>query len=206
MFTEAMREWLNDYIPGHHHAETSEEFNKVFGVNTCAYDINNYAKRNKVRNGFTGRYEKGHVAHNKGKKMPPEFVAKTAKTQFKKGDNPHNMLPVGSIIVDSSGYKRIKVGLPNKWERYAHHIWEQYHGPVPKGYNIIHLNGIITDDRIENLDILSNAELARYNKSDFRGKSVEINQVLINIARLKEKTSKKQKKTGENQLSDKHDG
>ena len=37
-----------------------------------------------------GRFEKGHIPANKGKKMPEEIKEKVKHTFFKKGNRPHN--------------------------------------------------------------------------------------------------------------------
>ena len=207
-YTEEMKVWLRNYIPGHSHKDTAEEFNRVFGTDVTAGGINSFSKREHIRNGIDCRFKSGHVPYNKGKKIEVKSERSKA-TQFKKGNQPHNQLPVGSIITDTMGYQRIKIGQPRKWKRYSHYIWEQHYGPLPKNYNIVHLNGIKTDDRIENLDIVSDKELPRVQCSKFYGNDVEFNKTLVNLARLKTKISEKEKKTGKNRkkqkLSDKRD-
>ena len=42
------------------------------------------------------RFKKGHVSHNKGKRMPKELYKKCAPTMFRKGHSPVNWKPVGS--------------------------------------------------------------------------------------------------------------
>jgi len=47
------------------------------------------------------------------------------------------------------GYIRIKVN--SKWVPEHRYIWEQAHGPLPKGWVVHHLNGKKDDNRLENL-------------------------------------------------------
>ena len=89
------------------------------------------------KTGRDGRYEKGAVPANKGKKMP--YNANSARTQFKKGTQPlntkyagHERLAEGYILISvnqtnpHTGFERRYV-LKHKW------LWEQVHGPVPAG-------------------------------------------------------------------------
>lgn len=64
----------------------------------------------------------------------------------------------------SQGYimVRTKPGTHKKgggaYEREHRVVWEQHHGPLPKGHIIHHLNGIKHDNRIENLAAMSRSE------------------------------------------------
>ena len=56
----------------------------------------------------------------------------------------------------SSGYYRETVaGIPVLVHR---RVWEQAHGPIPDGMEIHHRNGVKTDNRLENLEIVSKFE------------------------------------------------
>lgn len=48
-------------------------------------------------------------------------------------------------------------------KRYYEHrlVWELYNGPIPSGYVIHHKNSDKTDNKIENLEMLSNSEHTR---------------------------------------------
>ena len=56
----------------------------------------------------------------------------------------------------TTGYKR--VGLYGK--RYSNHriIWEMFNGAIPKGLNIDHINGKRDDNRIENLQLVTQTQ------------------------------------------------
>lgn len=115
-------------------------------------------------NNVAARFTKGHVSHNKGKKMSPEVYSKVARTMFKKGQTPVNHRDVGSERVNVDGYIEIKVAEPNKWRLKHRVIWEEVNGEIPKGYNVQFKNHNSQDCRIENLYLISRAEqMAREN-------------------------------------------
>ena len=44
---------------------------------------------------------------------------------------------------------------------YSHYLWEQTYGPVPEGMSVDHIDDDKTNDVIENLQLLTNAENAK---------------------------------------------
>ena len=66
-------------------------------------------KNHKISSGLTGRFEKGHVPYNKGKKFP----GTGNKAAFKKGNIPVNKMKVGEDAISSDGYVKTKIADPN---------------------------------------------------------------------------------------------
>ena len=75
----------------------------------------------------------------------------TGRSQSQKGPANHNWKRGYSI--DKKGY--IQVIINRKSVPQHRLVWEQHYGAIPKGHVIHHLNGIKTDNRIENLACLS---------------------------------------------------
>lgn len=53
---------------------------------------------------------------------------------------------------------------PNKRKRRPRVMWEKYHGSIPEGHVIWHINGDNTDDRLENLECITRGEMMKRNK------------------------------------------
>ena len=102
-----------------------------------------------------GWYKKGQSPCNKGKKwdefMSKEGQAASRRTAFKKGNIPPNHKPVGWERKTKDGYWEIKVAEPNVFKARHRILWEQHHGPIPKGVNIIFIDGNTDNIVIENL-------------------------------------------------------
>jgi hypothetical protein len=48
-------------------------------------------------------------------------------------------------------------------QRFAHNIeWERVNGPIPEGYQVHHINGCKTDNRIKNLDVEIEKDINKY--------------------------------------------
>lgn len=112
--------------------------------------------------------KKGDIPHNKGVPMSKEKYDRCRRTMFKKGHRPHNTNKEGDGAItlrNKENYKarvfniRISAG---KWVPLHRYIWEQVHGPIPKGFIVAFKNGY-TDCRIENLELMSRADNMRRN-------------------------------------------
>ena len=67
-YTEEEKAYLREFVPGHSHKEITEEFNRRFSADITVGQIKGSIKRYNLNTGRTGRFEKGHITHNKGKK------------------------------------------------------------------------------------------------------------------------------------------
>lgn len=100
-------------------------------------------------------FKKGHVPPNKGKKwdeyLSKENQQRIRSTCFKKGQMPKNHKPVGWERKAVDGYWEVKVAEPNQFKAKHRILWEQHHGPIPKGVNIVFIDGNPENIVIENL-------------------------------------------------------
>lgn len=107
------------------------------------------------------RFPRGHRPWNKGMKGL-QAGGRSRETQFKPGQRPQTWVPVGTERLDPDGYLKRKIrddappGMSRRNWKYVHVLlWEQHHGPVPKGHNVVFRNGDKTDIRIDNLELLT---------------------------------------------------
>jgi hypothetical protein len=128
-------------------------------------------------------FKKGHVPWCKGKKMSPEHIAKLTGV-FKKGQQPHNTLPIGSIR-NINNYNEIKYK-NHKWMALARYNWEQVHGPVPGDMCVFKLDQDKYNDDISNLCLVSRKDLAMFNRNHAK-LTPELKEVQILINQIKQK-------------------
>tara|TARA_R110000751_G_scaffold146094_9_gene250001 strand:+ start:6967 stop:7602 length:636 start_codon:yes stop_codon:yes gene_type:complete len=122
-------------------------FCRAFGRTDVTLDnIKALCKRNGWLTGRSGHFQKGAPPANKGKKMP--FHPNCARTQFKKGQEPHNTKHLGHERLRTDGYVEISVaetnphtGYPRRYVQKHRWLWEKLHGPVPEGHCLKSLDG-----------------------------------------------------------------
>lgn len=116
------------------------------------------------------RFKPGHAPANKGLRRPGWFRGRMRETQFKKGQFPFNRDPdfyvIGALRVNSYGYIDMRISFaPGALGWRALHIilWEDAHGPVPKGFKVRLKDGNKDNVVLENLELISNADNLRRN-------------------------------------------
>lgn len=190
-FPLEVRDFIAKHNKGRSAKELTESINSNFKTFYTVEQIKSYRSRNHLNSGLTGRFERGHLPHNKGKHTGsyPGMEA----TQFKKGHTPKNHRPVGSERATRDGYLERKVAEPNVW-RCVHVLnWEAVNGPVPPGCTLIFKDRDRTNCDLSNLLLVTRAELARLNQKGLISTNPECTEVGLYIARLIQAKSKRKK-------------
>lgn len=124
--------------------EAHQRFCEKFGrADVTLAHYNALCRRKGWLTGRTGRISKGATPWNAGKKWPPGKGGNhpnARKTQFKKGQKPHNTHYLGHERVSKEGYVEVSVDEVNPHTGYARryvlkhrHLWEKKNGKLPKG-------------------------------------------------------------------------
>jgi len=84
-------------------------------------------------------------------------------------------------ITKKSGYKQVRLSLNGKVKHVSHHrmVYESWHGSIPEGLDINHINGDKEDNRLDNLEAITPLENQARRLYLRKGESV-------NTAKLKE--------------------
>lgn len=190
VWTKEMIAFLRDNFPKMSIAQLTEEVNITFGKNFGRDAVHAACGRYGISSGRTGRIESGAVPWNKGVKG---YMGANA-TSFKKGDMPANTREMYSERINRDGYVEIKVPEPNPYttcaSRFKHkHLWlyEQAHGPVPKGHAVIFADGNNRNFSLENLVCVSRGELLLLNLHGYKDQPAELKPSVVALAKLEAK-------------------
>ena len=128
----------------------------------------------------------------------PEALERSKKTWFKKGHRPTNELPVGSIVVNSDGYKlRKKQAEGTLWERWEHlhrAVWEEHNGPIPEGMMVSFKDSNKLNCDISNLMLITRGENRVMTRWGYRSEDPDLTMAGLGVTRLKMAASKRRKK------------
>ena len=125
-----------------------------------------------IRVGAKSRFKPGLVPANKGLRRPGWSRGRMATTWFKKGQRQGaaaaHYVPIGSLRYSKEGYLQRKVREDIKkpqrnWVAVHTLLWEKNRGPVPSGYAVAFIDHDRTNIVIDNLELISRAELMRRN-------------------------------------------
>ncbi|WP_374447353.1 HNH endonuclease signature motif containing protein [Providencia sp.] len=178
-YTDDMCDWMrkNYLLPLD---QLTISFNKKFGTSRSKDAINGLRKRLKLKTGRSGVFTKGHTPANKGKKGLKGANAGS----FKKNNIPHNYQPIGTEVITTDGYIKVKIGHPRKWKHKHILVWEEHNGPVPKGHVIKFIDCNPLNCSIDNLMAITRSEHGVINRF-FSGASPEYKDAILQLARIK---------------------
>ncbi len=127
--------------------------------------------------GAETRFKPGNIAWNKGMKG---LQIGGKATQFKPGHRGGKALeryqPIGTERISKDGYLERKINddmpLQKRWRAVHLVLWEEANGPVPKGHAVVFKDGDKSNITLDNLELISRAELMRRNTYHRYGKEI----------------------------------
>ena len=182
-YTAAQIRYLERNVAGRSYAELTVMFNRRFGLSLTVTRIGSTLKRHGLSNGRDTRFRPGRVPQNKGQKGV--YFAGCEKGWFRKGGVPPNHRPVGSERVNVDGYLEVKVAEPKRWRHKHVIVWEKANGKVPKGHAVLFADGNRCNLDIDNLLLVSRAELAVMNRTRLVSRDGELTKAGRGIAAVR---------------------
>lgn len=197
LLNEEQDQWLRDHALNVFCDDLTRMFNEHFNTDLSVNQIRAYKKNHGIRSGIDSRFQKNQPSLSKGKKqtdyMTPEAIERTKATRFKKGNLPHNTLPIGSELIKSDGNLWVKVddqpkaGLYVNWRKKKEIVWEKHHGAIPEGKWVICLDGDPWNCDITNLALLTKgAVMIMHNRKMF-SEEPDITRANAGLASLESK-------------------
>lgn len=166
-WSDAELAWIEEHrhmIRREAYAAFVERFNRT---DVTLVNYISLCKRHGWSSGRTGRFEKGQISHNKGKKgvIYPGCEKGWFKPGVRRGVATKLYQPIGSERVGKSGYIERKVNddLPPRRRWRAVHLirWEGANGTVPEGHVLKCLDGDRTNTAPDNWVCVPRALLPR---------------------------------------------
>lgn len=192
LYPDEVAEYILANYHGVGHSEMARILFEKFGKQYTREQMKAFYSNNHLKSGITGYFPKGNVPWNAG--MKGWTAPGTERTQFKKGNLPYKTVPVGTESVRKDGYLYVKVAMPNKWMSKHQKIWEEHHGPLPKGHVVIFRDQNFRNFDPDNLVAVSRAKLLVTNCHYKLADDPDINDAKLMISELSLMKSKVLKK------------
>lgn len=182
IFTNREGEFIRQHVRGKSNLELTELFNSTFGLALKVEQIKAYKKNHHISSGLTGQFPKGNIPMNKG--IKGVIYEGCRATQFKKGQRPHNLQPVGTEIMKGDGYIYIKIGEPNIWKQKHLLLWEEELGPVPVGFRVMFADRNKKNVSMDNLILATEAEVLIMNRMKLITDDKELTKSGLLVAKI----------------------
>lgn len=199
LFTDEEQAFIEENYRRLEIQELTVAFNVLFRARTMK-QLRSFIKRRGHTCGRTGQFQPQQTPWNQGK--TGHMGANT--TSFKPGNLPHTKRRLWSERLTKDGHIEISIpernpytGAPTRFRHKHVWLWELEHGPVPKGMVVAFRDGDRLNFQIDNLILLSRAELLYLNRHGYRDSPDELKPSMLIMARLKVAESKAKKRLTE---------
>jgi hypothetical protein len=183
-------------------AQLHREFNERFGRRMTFGAFKNFCKRFKAFTGRTGRFNKGIVPWSKGKKLGTR--GNSARTQFKKGQLPHNAKFAGHEYIDKqTGFVLVSIEETSPWRGTARHyvpkqhvLWREQRGQIPKGM-VLKCKGAASNPDPSNWELVPRGVLPRLNNRwgrNYETAPAELKPTIMAIAKLEHQVAERKRR------------
>jgi len=200
-YTEEQKEFIRCNCLGVDSKELTARINNHFGTSFTVGQITSLRYSLNCLSGITNHgkhfskateFKPGNKSWNKGTKG----LMKANRTSFKPGQKPHNVHPIGKIMMRHDGYIYIKLEetKPSRFGWKALHIynWENKNGKLPPGIKLLFLDGDHTNCDVSNLLPVTSGQMVTINKFRLTGNDPDITRAGVTLASLISKTHKRQ--------------
>ncbi|AZS15341.1 HNH endonuclease signature motif containing protein [Paenibacillus lutimineralis] len=195
LFTQEQKDFIRRNVSGRLNEDLADLVNKKFSLQITARQMNTYKKNHGLVSGLDCRFLKGSTPANKGTKGL--YNVGGNRTSFKKGQQALNYKPVGSERIDRDGYTLIKVSDEGPWNKRWRHkhkvIWEEKHGPIPKGHVILFADQNRRNIDLDNLIMIKQSQLSVLNKKGLLHDDAELTKTGIIMADIYLKIGERKK-------------
>lgn len=134
---------------------------------------------------------------NRGIKGKRVSALEANRPSLKKGISHGTICRLDQKELMQMGYVDIKIADPNKWKGKHILIWEELHGPVPKGHAVIFADGNNRNFDPENLLLVSRKQLVRMNQRGLIQNDAELTKTGVIIADIYNKIGEAKRKSKE---------
>jgi len=195
LFTLEQKEFIRQNVEGRLNQELADLVNEKFDLQITARQMNTYKKNHGLVSGVDCRFLKGSTPANKGTKGL--YNVGGNRTSFKKGQPAKNYKPVGYERIDRDGYTLVKVSDEGPWHKRWKHkhkvVWEEKHGPIPKGHVVLFADQNKRNIHPDNLILIKKSQLSVLNQKGLLHNDAELTKTGIIMADIYRKISERKR-------------
>jgi hypothetical protein len=186
-FTAAQLDFLREKYKKYSLPVLAWALNETFCLALSESQVRGALRNHHIKSGRTGQFRKEDAPWNLGKKG----YMGANKTSFKTGNLPHNHQPLWTERVDKNGYIEMSVpernpytGFPTRYKHKHVWIWEQAHGPKPKGTAVIFKDGDNRNFYPDNLLLVTRTELLVMNQHGYKALPIELKPSVLALVKV----------------------